>query len=198
MTPCDNLEGLLAEIRRCRICESDLPLGPRPVLRARNTAKIMIVGQAPGTKVHESGVPWNDASGDRLRDWMQLDRETFYDDSRIAIVPMGFCYPGRLPRGGDCPPRPECAQNWHARLIPLLAGVELTILAGGYGQAYFLGKRRERTLTETVRNWRAYAPQFMPLPHPSWRTGGWQKRHAWFDTEVLPALRARVHALLDN
>ena len=156
----------------------------------------MIVGQAPGTKVHESGIPWNDPSGDRLREWLEIDRDTFYDESRIAIVPMGFCYPGRLPRGGDRPPRPECARTWHPRLLPLLPGVELTILAGSYGQAYFLGPRRHKTLTETVRHWRDYAPACMPLPHPSWRTVGWQKRNAWFDSEILPALRARVRQLL--
>lgn len=190
------LKSLLAEIRACAICAVDLPLGPRPVLRAKRSARIMIVGQAPGTRVHETGIPWNDPSGDRLRDWLQVDRETFYDEARIAIVPMGFCYPGRLPRGGDCPPRPECAATWHPRLLPLLPNIELTVLAGSYGQAHFLGRRRRKTLTETVRHWRDYGPEFMPLPHPSWRTTGWQKRNPWFDADVLPALRARVRELL--
>lgn len=190
------LQSVLNEVRGCRICATHLPLGPRPVLRARTSARIMIVGQAPGTKVHESGIPWNDPSGDRLRDWLHIDRETFYDETRIAIVPMGFCYPGRLPRGGDCPPRPECVATWHPRLLPLLPNIKLTVLAGSYGQAHFLGSRRRRTLTETVRHWRDYAPEFLPLPHPSWRTTGWQKRNPWFDAEVLPELRARVRRLL--
>ena len=190
------LRTILAEIRQCALCAADLPLGPRPVLRARAEARVMVVGQAPGTKVHESGIPWNDPSGDRLRDWLKVDRETFYDESRIAIVPMGFCYPGRLPRGGDKPPRPECAPTWHPKLLPLLSRVELVVLAGSYGQAYYLGRSRKKTLTETVRCWRDYGPRFIPLPHPSWRTTGWQKRNPWFDAEVLPALRARVHDLL--
>jgi len=187
---------LLGEIRSCRLCADHLPLGPRPVLRASPTARLLIAGQAPGTKVHETGVPFDDPSGDRLRDWLQVDRATFYDDSRIAIAPMGFCYPGRLPRGGDCPPRPECAQTWHPRLLPALASVELIVLAGSYAQAYHLGRQRKKTLTETVRAWREYGPRYLPLPHPSWRTNAWQKRNPWFDAEVLPELRRRVAALV--
>ena len=144
------LDSLWREVRGCTLCAADLPLGPRPVLRPSATARLLIVGQAPGTKVHESGIPWNDPSGDRLRDWLGIGRETFYDRRRIAIVPMGFCYPGRLPRGGDAPPRPECAPHWHAALLALMPAVELTLLVGGYAQAHYLGDRRGRTLTETV------------------------------------------------
>jgi len=192
----DELDRLLVDIRACRICAADLPLGPRPVLRARATARILIVGQAPGTRVHESGIPWHDKSGDRLRDWMAVDSDTFYDEARIAIVPMGFCYPGVLPRGGDKPPRPECAPAWHAALLGHLPAIDLTILTGQYAQAHYLGKRRRKTLTETVRAWRDYGPDVIPLPHPSWRTVGWQKRQPWFEPEILPELRRRVAALL--
>jgi uracil-DNA glycosylase len=193
MTP---LETLLAEIRACRLCAADLPLGPRPVLRASATARVMIVGQAPGTKVHETGVPFNDPSGDRLRDWLAVDRDTFYDHRRIAIVPMGFCYPGRLPRGGDRPPRPECAPAWHAKLRAQLPAIELTLLVGGYAQAWYLGDRRGATLTDTVRAWRDFLPDFLPTPHPSWRTLNWAKQNPWFEDAVIPELRRRVHALL--
>jgi uracil-DNA glycosylase len=192
----DRLAALLTEVRACRLCEAHLPLGPRPVLRLAATARILIVGQAPGTRVHETGVPWNDRSGDRLREWMAVDAETFYDERRIAIVPMGFCYPGALPRGGDKPPRPECAPAWHEAVLGHLPDLELTILAGRYAQARYLRARRRATLTETVRAWRAYGPDFLPLPHPSWRTTAWQKRNPWFEGEVLPELRRRAHALL--
>ena len=191
-----SLGDLLAEIRACRICEAHLPLGPRPVLRASRSARILIAGQAPGTKVHESGIPWNDPSGDRLRIWMQIGPGTFYDEARIAIVPMGFCYPGREERGGDKPPRPECAEAWHERLLAALPDVELTLLAGTYAQAYHLGPRRKKSLTETVRAFAEYGPQEIPLPHPSWRTVGWQKRNPWFEAEVLPLLRQRVRELI--
>ena len=161
------LDALLDSIRACRLCEAQLPLGPRPVLRASPTARLLIVGQAPGTRVHASGIPWDDASGRRLRDWLQVDADTFYDAARIAIVPMGFCYPGRA-GSGDAPPRPECRATWHGRLLPLLPRVGLTLLIGQYAQAYFLGDRRKGTLTETVRAWREYAPGVIPLrpgPH---------------------------------
>ena len=190
------LDVLLSRIRRCQICEDYLPLGPRPVLRAQKSARLLIVGQAPGTKVHASGTPWDDPSGDRLRHWLGIDKDKFYDQSKIAIVPVGFCYPGRLPKGGDRPPRPECAPLWHPPLMRLLLNVELTILAGPYGQKQFLGKRRGKSLTETVQAWRIYGPDFIPLPHPSWRTVGWQKRNPWFDSEVLPDLRHRVRRLV--
>ena len=171
-------------------------MGPRPVLRAKAAARLLIVGQAPGTKVHASGIPWDDPSGDRLRQWLDIPPEVFYDQDKVAIMPMGFCYPGRLPKGGDRPPRPECAQTWHQALLAQLPRIELIVLAGSYAQAYFLGSRRARNLTETVRAWRDHAPAFMPLPHPSWRTTGWQKRNPWFDEDVLPVLRGRVRDLL--
>ncbi len=192
----NGLADLLSEIRQCRICEANLPLGPRPVLRAEATARLMIIGQAPGTKVHESGVPWDDASGDRLRDWLQMDKDSFYDAGRVAIVPMGFCYPGRLGRDGDAPPRPECAPQWHEPVLAGLPQLELTLLVGSYAQARYLGRQREKTLTETVAKWQSYLPEFLPTPHPSWRTVGWQKRNPWFETDVLPVLRQRVRALL--
>lgn len=192
----DALQSLLSEIRACRVCQAVLPLGPRPVLRARATARIAIVGQAPGTKVHETGIPWNDASGQRLRQWMALEPEVFYDDSRIAILPTGFCYPGRDPNGGDAPPRPECAPLWQGRLFALLPRIELVLLVGSYAQAHHLGRARGRTMTETVLGFRDYLPRFLPMPHPSWRTTHWQKKNPWFDTELLPVLRDRVRMLL--
>ncbi len=197
MPTCDDrLERLLEEVRACRHCAGDLPLAPRPVLRAQATARLLIVGQAPGTRVHETGVPWNDASGERLRAWLALDREQFYDDRNIAIVPMGFCYPGTQANGGDAPPRKECAPLWHPRLRAALGQIELTLLVGSYAQAYYLSGRRQSSLTETVRSWRDYLPDYFPLPHPSWRNTHWLHRNPWFEEAVLPELRARVHALL--
>jgi uracil-DNA glycosylase len=193
----DALDDLLAAIRACRLCEASLPLGPRPVLRASAGARLLIVGQAPGTKVHASGVPWDDASGRRLRDWLGLEPDDFYDASRVAIVPMGFCYPGRA-GSGDAPPRPECRATWHPRLLPLLPNVELTLLVGQYAQAYFLGGDRKATLTGTVRAWREFAPALLPLPHPSPRNVGWFKANPWFEREVVPELRARVRALIGD
>ena len=189
------LDRLLAEIRGCRLCADHLPLGPRPVVRAAPTATLLIIGQAPGTKVHESGIPWNDRSGDRLRDWLQMDRERFYDESRIAIMPMGFCYPGVDARGGDKPPRPECAPAWHDRLMAELPLVSVTLLVGQYAQARYLGKARAPTLTETVQRWRDFAPTTWPLPHPSWRNTHWLKRNPWFEAELLPALRRETARL---
>ncbi|HEY8593749.1 MAG TPA: uracil-DNA glycosylase family protein [Devosiaceae bacterium] len=188
----ENLSTLLGEIAGCAHCAAHLPLGPRPVVRAAPTARLMIVGQAPGTRVHESGIPFNDRSGDRLRDWLQMPPEVFYDSSKVAIVPMGFCYPGVDARGGDLPPRPECAPLWHPRLMPHLRELRLTLLVGQYAQARYLGKRRARNLTETVRAWADYLPEFVPLPHPSWRTTGWQKKNPWFDAELLPELRRLI------
>lgn len=191
-----SLPDLLAAARACRICAETLPLGPRPVLRAEESARVLIVGQAPGTKVHETGVPWNDASGQRLRLWLDMEPETFYDASRIAILPMGFCYPGRHARGGDLPPRPECAPTWHPPLLQALPRLELILLVGSYAQAYYLGRRKRRTLGETVQAFRDYLPTYCPLPHPSWRNTAWLRRNPWFETELLPELRRRVHALL--
>ena len=190
------LDRLLAEVRACRHCAVELPLGPRAVLRAGAGARLLIAGQAPGLRVHKSGVPWNDPSGDRLRQWLGLDRAVFYDATRIAIVPQGFCFPGTNPRGGDYPPRPECAALWHDRLIALLDRVELTICIGQYAQAFHLGDRRKSTLTATVGAWCEYTPRYLPLPHPSWRNTGWIKRHPWFEAEVVPALRAAVAELV--
>ena len=189
------LDTLLTDIRACRHCEAHLPLGPRPVLRANASARLLIVGQAPGTKVHESGVPWNDASGIRLRHWLGIDRERFYDERSIAIVPMGFCYPGRG-TAGDLPPRPECAQRWHGQLLPLLPNVDLTLLIGHYAQAYFLGDRRKKTLTDTVRAHAEYMPRFIPLPHPSPRNQLWIRANPWFEEQVVPLLRGEVAAVL--
>jgi len=190
----DALEALLREVRACRLCELQLSLGPRPVLRADARSRVLIVGQAPGTRVHATGIPWNDPSGDRLRDWLQVDREAFYDARRFAIIPAGLCYPGRC-RSGDLPPRPECAPLWHPRLRALLPAIELTLLIGRYAQAYYLGARRKPTLTATVRAWREYLPEFLPLPHPSPRNTRWLQVNPWFASEVLPELRARVERL---
>ena len=167
-------------------------MGPRPVLRATPSAKLMIVGQAPGRRVHETGIPWNDPSGDRLRDWMQLDRNRFYDARYIAIVPAGFCYPGSG-RAGDLPPRPECAPKWHPQLVPMLPNLQIALLVGRYAQAYYLGPARRATLTETVRAWRDYLPHFLPMPHPSPRNQMWLKRNPWFAEDVLPFLRFVVN-----
>jgi len=192
------LPSLLSDVRGCTHCAEHLPLGPRPVVRISATARVLIVGQAPGTKVHESGIPWNDPSGDRLRGWLNVDRDTFYDESRVAIMPMGFCYPGVLPRGGDAPPRPECAPLWHDALLAMMPAVELTLLVGQYAQARYLGKRRGKTLTETVSRWEEYLPDYLPTPHPSWRTRHWAAKNPWFEAAILPALRDRVHGLING
>jgi uracil-DNA glycosylase len=191
------LDALLAEIRACRLCEARLPLGPRPVLRASETARLLIVGQAPGTKVHASGIPWDDASGRRLRDWLGMTPEVFYDPAKIAIVPMGFCYPGKQ-GAGDAPPRPECRATWHPRLIPMLESVRLTLLIGQYAQAYFLDRARRASLSETVAAYPEYLPRFFPLPHPSPRNIGWFKAHPWFERDAVPALRERVREALES
>jgi len=190
------LDALLAEVRDCRHCEAHLPLGPRPVLRMAPSARLLVIGQAPGTKVHDSGIPWNDRSGDQLRDWLGIDRDTFYDETRIAIMPMGFCYPGRDARGGDRPPRPECAPLWHDRLLAQLPRIELTLLVGQYAQARYLGAHRRASLTETVQAFADYLPAQLPMPHPSWRNTAWQRRQPWFARDLLPVLRRRVAALL--
>ena len=190
-----SLDALLKDIRACRLCDAHLPLGPRPVLRASATARLLIVGQAPGAKVHTTGIPWNDASGERLRDWLAMDRDTFYDERRIAIVPMGICYPGKG-ASGDAPPRPECRATWHPRLVPLLTNVRLILPIGHYAQAHFLGAKRKATLTATVRAWDDYAPEHFPLPHPSPRNVGWRKANPWFERDAVPALRERVREAL--
>lgn len=194
----DRLERELSLVRSCRLCEGTLPLGPRPVLRGKVSARMLIVGQAPGTKVHRTGLPWNDPSGDRLRKWMGIDRDRFYDESRIAIIPMGLCYPGRDSRGGDLPPRPECAPLWHPRLRPLFPHIRMTLLVGRYAHQYYLGERCGPDVTETVRRWKHYLPEFFPLPHPSFRNLLWLRRNPWFEAEVIPALRAMVAELLET
>ena len=185
---------LLTEVRRCRICADALPLGARPVLQCDPRARILIAGQAPGRKVHASGIPFDDPSGDRLRDWMGIDRDLFYDRSRIAILPMGFCYPG-TGRSGDLPPRPECAAQWRAPLLAALPQIRLTLVIGRYALDYHLGRRSE-SLTDRVRSWRDYHPDLILLPHPSPRNNRWLKQNPWFDRELLPELRALTRKLL--
>jgi uracil-DNA glycosylase len=188
-----SLDTIAAAARACAHCAAHLPLGPRPVFRVSPTAQLLIIGQAPGTKVHETGVPWNDPSGERLRAWLMMDREQFYDTHRIAIVPMGLCYPGRLPNGGDAPPRPECAPLWQAKLLDAMPSIRLTLLVGGYALSHVLGKG---AMTDRVRAFRDYLPRYFPLPHPSWRTTGWERKNPWFQVEALPALRDAVAAAL--
>jgi uracil-DNA glycosylase len=190
------LDRLLRDIRACRLCEAHLPLGPRPVLQASATSRLLIVSQAPGRKVHLSGVPFDDVSGQRLREWLGIERDTFYDPARVAIVPMGFCFPGSG-RGGDQPPRPECAPAWHPRLLPLLTQVRLTLVIGQYAQVGMLGAARAASLTDTVRAWRTHlARGLLPLPHPSPRNRPWVMHNPWFEQELLPVLRERVQVLL--
>lgn len=190
--PADKLSLLLAEIRACRICAKHIE--PRPVIRASATAKICIIAQAPGIRVHETGLSFNDPSGDRLRDWMGVDRDTFYDESKIAIIGMGFCFPGYDANGGDKPPRKECAEAWHQKLFAVLPPFKLTLLVGSYSQARY--SETGANMTETVRAWRDYGPRVIPLPHPSWRNNVWLKKNPWFSEELLPHLRRRVRSLL--
>jgi uracil-DNA glycosylase len=188
------LARVMAEARRCRVCAPHLPLGPRPVLRGRATARLLVLSQAPGTRVHETGLSFNDRSGDRLRQWMGIGRDAFYDEARIAIVPMGFCYPGRHARGGDLPPRPECAPLWHGRVLARLPRLALTLLVGSYAIDYYL--KPDASMTETVARWAEFLPAYLPLPHPSWRTIAWERKNPWFAAELLPELQRRVAALL--
>ena len=190
------LERLLTEVRACTVCAAHLPLGPLPVVRGSTSARIMIISQAPGTAVHKTGLSFNDPSGDRLRSWLDVDRATFYDEQRFAMLPMGFCYPGRFERGGDRPPRPECAPLWHDRVRAAMPAVELHLVVGSYAINQYLAVKPKRSMTDTVRAWRDYLPDYLPLPHPSWRTTAWEGKNPWFMAEVVPELRARVHALL--
>jgi len=190
-----SLSTVSREARACRSCEEKLPQEPRPVFRVGKTARLLIVGQAPGRLVHESGIPWNDRSGDVLRAWLGFERELFYDASRIAIVPMGLCYPGTV-NGADLPPCRECAPLWQPRFRAALPDVRLTLLVGSYAQAYYLGKSRKVTLGETVRAYRQYLPEFFPLPHPSWRNLSWLQKNPWFVKQVIPALRRRVNTCI--
>jgi len=185
---------LLKEVRACTVCAPHLPLGPRPVLQVHPQARILIAGQAPGSKVHASGIPFQDASGDRLRGWMGIEEATLYDATQVAILPMGFCYPG-TGKSGDIAPRPECAATWRAGLMAILVNVKLTLVIGQYAQAWHIGAQRKPTLTETVQAWRSYWPASLPLPHPSPRNNIWLKRNAWFEADVLPRLRRRVREL---
>jgi uracil-DNA glycosylase len=189
------LKALLAEVRSCTICSAHLPHGPRPVLRAHRAARVLIVGQAPGRRVHETGIPFNDPSGDRLREWMGVTRETFYDERAIALLPMGFCYPG-TGSSGDLPPRPECAAAWRAKLLAQLPDIELTLVLGQYAQAYHLPDVAG-SVTETVRAWRDHWPDVVPLPHPSPRNNLWLRKNPWFDRTLVPALRRQVKKVLD-
>ena len=189
-------KSLLQNVLSCQICSAYLPFGVRPVLQAHPHARILIAGQAPGRRVHESGIPFHDPSGDRLRGWMGIDPDAFYDPRKVAIVPMGFCYPG-TGKSGDLPPRPECAPVWRKLLLSRLRHVELTLVMGRYAQAYHFG-RSDHTLTEIVRSWREYWPALVPLPHSSPRNRAWVQRNPWFSEELLPALRQRVGAVLDR
>lgn len=183
------LEALRAEIAACRVCAAHIE--PRPVATFSSTARLVIIGQAPGTAVHASGIPWDDPSGNRLRDWTGLDASTMYDPAQVALVPMGFCYPGKA-SGGDKPPRRECAPLWHERVLALLPPERLTLLVGSYAQARYLPHTREWGLAERVRRFGEFLPDFFPLPHPSWRVVGWMRKHPWFEAEVVPALRREV------
>ncbi len=190
------LESLLAEIRACRICENILE--PNPVLHVGAGSRILIASQAPGLRVHETGLSFNDRSGDRLREWIGVDRDTFYDESKIAIAAMAFCFPGYDAHGGDRPPPTVCAKHWRARLLAARPPFALTLLVGSYAQAWHLGKRAKSNMTETVKAWREYAPRHIPLPHPSWRNTAWVKRNPWFESELLPCLRLRVKRVLSR
>lgn len=187
------LDSLLAEVRACRVCAAALPLGPRPVVQMSATARVLVASQAPGTKVHESGIPFADASGARLREWMGVSEDAFYDARRIAIVPMAFCYPGRVQGGGDAPPRGECAPLWRDQLLAFMPDVRLTLLVGTYAQEHALGRGK---MSERVRDFQTHLPRVLPLPHPSWRSRHWAAQNPWFDVEVLPALREAVRSAL--
>ena len=190
----EDFDALIARVRACRLCEPDLELGARPVLQASPTARILIVGQAPGTRVHASGVPFDDPSGDRLRTWLGVDREQFYDAAHIALIPMGFCYPGRG-KSGDLPPDPRCAATWRAPVLEQMPNIGLTLVLGAYAQDWHLPETG-RTLTDTVRRWREFAPEVIPAPHPSPRNNRWLRNNAWFEAEVVPYIQNRVSLLL--
>ena len=193
-----DLQDILNDIRACRACAGVLPHTPRPVVRVFPETRLLICGQAPGRRVHESGLPFTDPSGDRLRDWMGVDYETFYADPRIGVAAQAFCYPGTAPKGGDYPPPTRCAELWRPQLLEALPQMELTLLVGSYAQAWALSDRAKRTMTDTVRAWREYAPDLVVLPHPSWRNTAWLKKNPWFETEVLAYLRERVRRILTS
>ncbi len=191
------MEFLLKKIRSCNVCKEFLPLGPRPVVVAHPLAKIVIIGQAPGTKVHASGIPWDDTSGIQLRKWLDISTENFYDESQIAIIPMGFCYPGKG-NSGDLPPRPECAPLWHKDLLDKMPNLELVILIGSYAQKYYLKDSRKNNLTVTVENFEEFLPRYFPLPHPSPRNRYWLTKNSWFEESVISELQKRVHSIIRN
>lgn len=191
-----SFDQLVRRVRACTLCADDLPLGPRPVIQMAESARILVVGQAPGRRVHETGLPFNDPSGDRLRQWMGVTRDTFYDEQKMAILPMGFCYPG-TGKSGDLPPRPECAPAWRERLLDRLPNIALTLVIGQYAHAWHL-PGRQRSVTESVRQWRDHWPSMLPMPHPSPRNNLWLRRNPWFEEEVVPALQERVARLLES
>lgn len=191
----NKLAKVQSDVRACTLCVAHLPLGPRPIVRGKQSAKLLIVSQAPGTKVHTTGLSFNDRSGDRLREWLGIDRDTFYDEARIAIMGMGFCYPGVNAKGGDLPPRKECAPLWHPKLLPLYTNVELILLVGSYAMNHYL-PNRNATLSDTIAAWRDHGSRFLPLPHPSWCNTGWLKKHPWFAEDLVPHLRKRVAKLI--
>lgn len=191
-----SLAELITEIRACTVCTKSLPLGPRPIVAAAKSSRVLIIGQAPGTRVHASGTPWDDPSGDRLRAWMGVDKQQFYDERLFAIVPMGFCYPGKG-KSGDLPPRPECAPLWHEKLLSQMADIKMTLLIGQYAQNCYL-QDNFKNLTDRVKNWRTAPPNYVPLPHPSPRNQIWIKRNPWFANEVVPHLSARINEILSN
>lgn len=190
---------LISQVRRCTLCAEHLPLGPRPVFQLHESARILITSQAPGRRVHETGLPFNDPSGDRLRKWLNITRETFYDSNKIAILPMGLCFPG-TGKSGDLPPRPECAPTWRSALLSYLNNIQLTLLVGQYAQAYHFTRdgRKSMSLTENVRSWQEFWPDIVPLPHPSPRNNRWLRRNPWFEEEVIPIIRERVVTILDS
>lgn len=203
----NSLDALVSQVRQCRVCRDtpkagkpSLPHEPRPVLQVSTAARVMIAGQAPGTRVHASGKPFTDPSGDRLRDWMGITEEVFYDPDKLAIVPMGFCFPGLDAKGGDLPPRTECAPLWREALMQAMPQVTLVLAIGMYAQKWHMGSQQKPTLTETVRNWRQYHEMnpvsVIPMPHPSWRNTGWLKKNPWFEAELLPVMKADVKALV--
>ena len=189
-----NMKKLLSEIRNCRVCEKHLEFGVNPIIAASPQSRIVVIGQAPGRIVHETNIPWNDKSGDNLRNWMGIDKALFYNAEFIALMPMGFCYPGKN-KAGDLPPRPECAPLWHHQLLASMSQVKLILLIGQYAQNYYLGEKT--TLTETVRNYKTYLPKFFPLPHPSPRNNIWQAKNDWFGKKVLPDLKKHVQHILE-